>query len=642
MAKYGNNVYGGALYGQTPLLSFSVEPMAITVISFSEVDVSWQSPIGDFTKIRLVRNQTGYPEHAEDGIIVYEENATAGSVSTTYLRDGQDNQVTPFTPGREIFYRMFLFTSAKVWVVAGSISDTVPLFHDAQNKIINALPKVFTTVEQSPLGIPDPTSALFHFLDGMSFTYEQLTTFTDLLKPQRSFASVPYTLLANQRDTIGLTPEPNLPIKNQKMLVREALYMYQRKGTTVGLNDYVEALTGWAPTTTISPNLLLSPQDSTFYQTIGNWTATNATITSDFSQAPATGANVIDTKYSCKIVASAAGAMTLGNDSPIMKAFSVSPSSPYVMSFQAKKTSGSGTLTPAITFYDYQQTALTTVTGSALTPTTSWQVVSKTATSDATAAYAGLTISWSAAGTYYVDMVCVQPGSTVEYDEARAITVFVAPNKTNFVPNPSFESNVTDSWTKSGPVTVTQDADVSGEAFTGTNSAKLVATGAWTFTTPALPVVAGNYYTASTFFKTTADLTLTFIGKDIDGNVVDLDVYDAGSASTWSRFTATDIVGSKDTSVTYTLQFSGGAGTFYLDDVQFEKGIQATEYFDGNLPSTFGAVWQGATNNSASSIYYGKSLKMSRLNSTIDSWLPPSLFWRITSYAGIEAVNAIV
>ena len=643
MAKYGNNTYGGALYGQTPLLALSVEPMAITVISFNEVDVSWQFPTGDFTKVRLVRNQVGYPEHAEDGVIVYEENATSGNVRTAYLQDGIDNpDVTPFVPGREVFYRMFLFTSAKVWVVAGSISDIIPLSHGAQEKIVNIIPKVFTTQEQSPLAIPDPDSTLVKFIDGMSFTYEQLTTFADLLKPQQSFASVPYALLVNQRDTLGLNPEPNLPIKNQKMLVREALYMYQRKGTAVGLNDYIETLTGWAPTTTISPNLLLSPQDSTFYQTTGNWVVTGATITSDTAQAPATGANVIDNKYACKIVATGAGSITLGKDSPIMKAFSVSPSSPYVMSFQAKRTAGTGTINSSITFYDYKQNALTTDTGSAVTPTTSWQVVSNTATSDATAAYAGLSISWSAAGTYYVDMVCVQPGSTVAYDEARAITVFVAPNKTNYVPNPSFETNVTDGWTKTGAVTVTKDTDVSTEAFTGTYSAKLVATGAWTFSTPALPVSAGNYYTASTFFKTTADLTLTFIGKDIDGNITDVDVYDAGSASTWSRFMATDIVGSNDTAVTYTMQFSGGAGTFRLDDVQFEKGIQASEYFDGNLPSSFGAVWQGTTNNSASSIYYGKSLKMTRLRVTFSDWTPPNLFWRLTSYSGVEATNPIV
>ena len=79
MAKYGSNIYGATLYGEAPRLAYSVEPMGITVINFNETYVSWKSPTGNFTKIRLVRNQIGYPEHAEDGAIVYEEDATAGT-----------------------------------------------------------------------------------------------------------------------------------------------------------------------------------------------------------------------------------------------------------------------------------------------------------------------------------------------------------------------------------------------------------------------------------------------------------------------------------------------------------------------------------------------------------------------------------
>jgi hypothetical protein len=55
----------------------------LTVVNFTTVDVSWQSPTGDFTRIRLVRNHLGYREHSEDGVIVYDEYATAGAVSTT-------------------------------------------------------------------------------------------------------------------------------------------------------------------------------------------------------------------------------------------------------------------------------------------------------------------------------------------------------------------------------------------------------------------------------------------------------------------------------------------------------------------------------------------------------------------------------
>ena len=54
MAKYGNFVYGGAKYGVSPKLDYSVEPMSITVIDFTRVLVTWLSPTGDFTKIKLV------------------------------------------------------------------------------------------------------------------------------------------------------------------------------------------------------------------------------------------------------------------------------------------------------------------------------------------------------------------------------------------------------------------------------------------------------------------------------------------------------------------------------------------------------------------------------------------------------------
>ena len=66
MAKYGVNYYGATKYGQTPKLAYSVEPMSVTVISFTKVDLSWQSPTGAFTRIRLVRNQNGIAEHSAE------------------------------------------------------------------------------------------------------------------------------------------------------------------------------------------------------------------------------------------------------------------------------------------------------------------------------------------------------------------------------------------------------------------------------------------------------------------------------------------------------------------------------------------------------------------------------------------------
>jgi hypothetical protein len=66
------------------------------------------------------------------------------------------------------------------------------------------IPKVFTTAEQSPRGVVDTTSALYNFLDGMSFTYEQLTTLIDLLQRQRSYSTMPHGLPCKSTRNFGV------------------------------------------------------------------------------------------------------------------------------------------------------------------------------------------------------------------------------------------------------------------------------------------------------------------------------------------------------------------------------------------------------------------------------------------------------
>jgi hypothetical protein len=96
MSKYGYSIYGGNNYGLTPKLAYSVEPMGINVIQFSQVFVTWQLPTGEFTRFRVVRNQNAWPETSEDGVIIYEQNSLdgsslEGSVAASSFADGVDN-----------------------------------------------------------------------------------------------------------------------------------------------------------------------------------------------------------------------------------------------------------------------------------------------------------------------------------------------------------------------------------------------------------------------------------------------------------------------------------------------------------------------------------------------------------------------
>ena len=108
MAKYGVNYYGASKYGSYTRLAYSVEPMSALVLDFGRIEVSWQPPRGTFSQVRLVRNQIGFPETAEDGVIVFDEFATEGAVSRSSIVDGEDNPGdTPFVPGNKAGHRHY-------------------------------------------------------------------------------------------------------------------------------------------------------------------------------------------------------------------------------------------------------------------------------------------------------------------------------------------------------------------------------------------------------------------------------------------------------------------------------------------------------------------------------------------------------
>ena len=154
----------------------------------------------------------------------------------------------------------------------------------------------------------------------------------------------PASIVESETTHFGLTYEPNLPTRNQKKLIREAVYMYGKKGTSLGLGTYIESLTNFAPTITVSENLLLTVQDSTFYNSIGNWTATNATLSSTDIQVPESGDNVIDTVYSCQIVATGSGTMSLGSSNPITLGVPIKSDTEYTYSAQVKSPTSAGNM----------------------------------------------------------------------------------------------------------------------------------------------------------------------------------------------------------------------------------------------------------------------------------------------------------
>jgi len=648
VARYGSFLYGTATYGLQPKLAYSVNPMTLTVLDFNKTYVTWSLPTGDFTRIRLLRNQSGFSEHAEDGVILWEEFATEGNVTRDDFIDPDDGSgLLSIEPGRQIYYSVFLLTDAGYWVIAGRITDIIPTDHEAQKKFINVIPRVYTSKVQSPLGVEDTTSALYSFIEGFSFTYEQLLTQTDLARPNHAVDKTPFSLVPIETFNVGLDYEPNIPLKNQKQLIREALYMYGLKGVRTSIETYVESLTGYAPVITVSSNLLLTAQDSTFYNSVGNWQTNACTISAVTSQVPPTSTKVIDDEYTCQVVAASGSAyITLGENNPITRGAPVDGSTEYTFGFQGKSPTSAGNITLTARWYDKDGTFISATSATALAANNTWQSRWKTATSPADTKYVTFKFEFSAAGTYYVDQVDIHEGSATSFDEARAINVFLTPNKSNYIKNPSFEGT-TSQWSITA-ASNSLDSDVPLDVLSGSESLKVgLGTGATLSTTTGTVSITEKYFTLSFYAKATSatNATITLTPRDNSVNITDAIVTSSLSLTTsWQRFSVTTYVDADQVSTSLdfvtSLVIDTNTGDFaYLDNFQLEASFVATDPFDGNLSSQFGVVWEGTANQSASHMYYGKSLKLPRLSQTMESWTPPNSFWRIETYDGVEYTN---
>lgn len=637
MARYGITIYGTDTYGERARLTYSVEPITLLALSFSVIRVGWEAPQGTFSKIRLVRNQDGFAETAEDGIVVWEE--TSSSPSILQIDDGIDNPtVTPLVPGRMVYYRMFLFTNDSVWVSAGDGYTIVPFDNQTHEKLMSFLPRVFTSVERNPLDAIDQSSDLWNFMGGLSLSLEELFAYLALLRPRSINVDTPISLLSLEYSHLGLTPELALPIKNQKRLIREALFMYARKGTVNGLETYIESLTGYAPTITTSQNLLLNVQDSTFYESTGNWSAANATLTASIAEAPVTGTNIIDEKYTCQVVTTANAYMKLGDTDPIRHGVPVQPSIEHTASCKFLSPASAGTVTLKVNFYNrHGEVTGTTASSSATAADNTWKTQSVTFTTPSDANYAVIEIWFSAAGTYYVDQVSLQTGASVVYDEARTVNILLNAPYENLIKNPSFESNTT-YWTATGSPTVTRELDVTDLAYAGDRSAKIAASGAWTLTADAADILVGQYYTASVYAKTDAAMTMTLTVKDALGATVTTATKAINGAS-WARYDQPILIPAGSDATTLTVSFSGSSGNFFIDCVQVEKSFRASEYFDGSLPVQYGVVWGGTAYNSISYRYPSYEQKLPRLAGTLDDWLSSNTWWTLSTERGFDRDN---
>jgi hypothetical protein len=449
LARYNNFKYGEEKYGERSSRQYSVEPFLAYAIDYQQVYLTYSPPTGPFTMVRIVRNQYAYSETQNDGIVILE--------STTLPADRIDT--FQLASGRFAFYSIWIELEDDSWVLAGETEVLIPAKHSSRiypkyidetntsvpadillqtthERFLDYIPKVFTA-EQSILDNQNTDNDLSLFLEGFSFTVDEFLTYTQLVLPGLSGKYSNAGILRLQGNQLGVPEDTQGLTKTQKYLVRDAVYTYSRKGTAAGLNRFVKAITGYVPTITVSSNLLLSIQDSTFYKGTGNWKGSVGVLVSavNTSAVPTVGSNdlVVDDSWILKVDTTEAVSpypeVYLGSDDPILTGVPVTAGVEYTFSYWIKKDSGSGNIFgQSIKWFD--QTGKRVVDSPAFetsTITTSWVRKTWTITAPSKAVFASVSINFSqTSGVYYMDRVQFAVSSETNYSEARAIKIAVA------------------------------------------------------------------------------------------------------------------------------------------------------------------------------------------------------------------------
>jgi hypothetical protein len=536
MAKYGSVVYNQTTYGQKSRLAFSVSPFTATALDYGVISLQWSAPAGGYAAFRLLRNQDAFSETVEDGIVLYEEfdinldengdEITTGVVSISSLIDSAALDVPRVTDGKYAYYTVWLLkASDKVWYQAGqayvlapnphpTIAPDKSTFKTTHQKFMDLIPRVFSSESHAPIDEPDYNSDLSVFLKGFSFTIDEFLSELDSLLPNHQELRTSPEIVSVKANQLGLPEEGLLSLRNQKKILRDALYVYSTKGTATALNTVAEDLTGYAVNVSVSENLMLSAQDSTFYKGLGFWLSQGSCTLSLEDVTPVTNEPLsIDSMYSAKVIAAdASAAITNGMDAPVTKGVPVAAETSYSLSLYSKMGSSTGSFTTKIHWYDFQGTLISTSTGSATSVDTTWTKFTQTATSPADAVYAAFEATFSA-GTYYLDMVQMAVETATDYSEARCVNILLEPTKSNFISNPSFEAT-NSAWTTSGTSTVTYETLTSAPQILEGTKVLQVTEGSFAAETSVATnlVATGTHVTFSIYGKTTAaseDVDLT-------------------------------------------------------------------------------------------------------------------------------------
>jgi len=258
--KYGPVVIDWSLYGATganlPLtaqfVDFKVDPIVAEPMGYDLISLTWQSPSGIWTGLRVLKNFTGYSVNETDGEILLDVTAPDHSLIDSGVR-----------PGAWHYYTLFI-QSAGVWQRAGGTSALMVVNHGYGQRLFDNLPTHHQSSGTDANDSPIENETLKKFLNVLGWGLDSVKTNLDSLRflndPQRNHVSD----LARLADQLGITYEASAPSALFRQRVRNAAILGREKGTLEQLQSLISMTTSLDVELSLSPNQMVNDDAASF------------------------------------------------------------------------------------------------------------------------------------------------------------------------------------------------------------------------------------------------------------------------------------------------------------------------------------------------------------------------------------------
>jgi hypothetical protein len=260
MALYGYTIYGTDTYGYDLPPAYRVDPFVAVPVNYNSVNISWSTPSGTILAYRLIKNRWGFPVDQDDGDILIDSVNFPGNQFVD----------TNVTPGAYQYYGFYVLLSflGNQWVRSGVTACLMPKNFQSGFTIHELIPAFYHL--QSQGGILDanvddfPSEILDFFCNVLGWGIDYLKTQYDTYLNVNNPWTIPLGDLLNLATELGININPDL----HPYTLRKAVYynatVNQQRGTTSGLVQELDILTGYSADLQVAQNFMLENDQSAF------------------------------------------------------------------------------------------------------------------------------------------------------------------------------------------------------------------------------------------------------------------------------------------------------------------------------------------------------------------------------------------